>query len=133
MENINIAFDAIKLYQEQYAQVDKLWGYFSVITLAVVGYAIGAKEKVHSLFETTVIVIAYLTFCIGNHSALILGQEQLHQFAYYAVELSKQSGMDFSKLNPLDVIWIKTFHIMVAISVSISIFILTLIRAKGNK
>ena len=74
MENVKLALDAISLYQTQYAQVDKVWGYFSVVTLAMIGFIIGSNIATRTLLEPLVIVTAFLVFCIGNHQALVAGQ-----------------------------------------------------------
>lgn len=79
MADISTLLDTISVYQTQYDQVDKLWNYFSVVTLAMVGFVIGNDKATRTLKEPLAIVAVYWVFCIGNHAALITGQEQLEQ------------------------------------------------------
>jgi hypothetical protein len=48
---------AMDMYQAQYTATDKLWGYFSVVSLALVAYTI-SSEKVTRIFPEAVAVLA---------------------------------------------------------------------------
>src|SRR5689334_15008338 len=69
--------DALDLYQVQYGATDRLWTYFSTVSLALVSYAIGSDRLSKSFIETAVVLATYLVFCIGNHAALSAAQAQL--------------------------------------------------------
>jgi hypothetical protein len=76
-ESLPLLKTAMDMYQAQYTATDKLWAYFSAVSLALVAYTI-SSGKVLSVFpEAVTAVAAYLTFCIGNFSALSAAQEQL--------------------------------------------------------
>lgn len=65
------------MYQAQYTATDKLWGYFSVVSLALVAYTI-SSEKVTRIFpEALAVLTAYVVFCFGNFAALEASQRQL--------------------------------------------------------
>ncbi|MBJ7310835.1 hypothetical protein ACFOLJ_24020 [Rugamonas sp. CCM 8940] len=71
----------LDMYTNQYTGTDKLWTYFSTVTLAVVGFTIASDKISQSFIEALVVAIAYLIFCFGNYRALKLSQEQLIEFA----------------------------------------------------
>ncbi len=74
MSTYQNAIDLISVYQTQYSQVDKLWGYFSVVSLAVAGFVIGSDKATKSFKESMAVVLVYISFCIGNNMALVKGQ-----------------------------------------------------------
>ncbi|WP_219584839.1 hypothetical protein, partial [Vibrio parahaemolyticus] len=86
MDEIKLAMEAIQIYQVQYDQVDKVWGYFSAVTLAISGFVLGSDKATRSIKEPIAILIVYWLFCYGNHLALIAGQEQLIQLGEIAVK-----------------------------------------------
>jgi hypothetical protein len=57
---------AIDMYQAQYAATDKLWAYFSTVSLALVAYTI-SSDKVTRLFpEALSAAGACLVFCAAT-------------------------------------------------------------------
>lgn len=81
----------VDMYQAQYAATDKLWAYFSTVSLALIAYTV-SSEKVTRVFpEGVVVVAAYLAFCAGNFSALKASQRQLVALA----ALVHKAGADF--------------------------------------
>jgi hypothetical protein len=72
---------AIDLYHTQYSQVNKVWSYLGTVTAAMLGFTIGSDKATRSMKDVTAIICGYLVFCIGNFSALSLGQRQLIDFA----------------------------------------------------
>lgn len=130
MEEIKIALEAISLYQTQYAQVDKLWGYFSVVSLAIAGFVIGSEKSTRTWQEPIAIVLAYLVFCFGNHRALIAGQKQLEQFYVIVQNLAKNAQLDVSAMQPFTYQFVSHFHLSVIIAVSIGIIIISYLRHK---
>lgn len=133
MDDIKIALDAINLYQTQYSQVDKIWGYFSVVTLAIAGFVIGSDKATRSLKEPCAIVAAYLIFCIGNHKALVAGQEQLEQFSIIAINLATTAKLDVSALQPITHEWVGYFHLSVIFAVCVGIMTIAWLRQKSHK
>ncbi|MCO7200544.1 MULTISPECIES: hypothetical protein [Pseudoalteromonas] len=127
MCDLKHAFEAINIYQIQYSQVDKLWGYFSVVTLAMCGFAIGGKIPSSSTHvEAIAIVLAYLVFCIGNHQALVAGQKQLEQFAAIARSCALKVELEVSSITPIPHDKVKKFHLSVIIAVSLGVLVITL-------
>lgn len=113
--------DALDIYQTQYGQVDLLWNYFSVVTLAVLGFAIGSEKATASLREASLIVAGYLVFCIGNASALFLGHGQLIEFARLAIAAGQRQGLDMAYLAPLPTGEIRAFYWAVVASVCLGV------------
>ena len=135
MSDINLIADAsalLNLYQTQYTQTDKLWGYFTTITLAILGFAIGSEKATKTLKESSLIVGGYIIFCIGNYSALSKAQEQLIVFASHATEYSIKAGIPFTNLHPFNVEWLSYFYFSVVASVSASIIAINRWRNKNT-
>lgn len=130
MEEIKLAFEAIGLFQQQYSLVDKLWGYFGVVTLAAGGYVVGSEKATRSLKEVVAIVVMYLVFCVGNHIALVEGQRQLQQLSVIARDLSRKAKLDLSTLEPIRHEWVSRFHLTVALVVSLGILLIAWLRLK---
>ena len=126
--DVKTAIDALNLYQTQYTQVDKLWGYFGTVTLAIVGFAIGSEKATKSFKEATVLVVGYLIFCFGNFQALSLGQRQLVEFSTVAREIAAKAGILINNLIPLSVDSISIFYRSVVIVVCIGILVITWIK-----
>ncbi|MCL2913514.1 hypothetical protein L2725_06890 [Shewanella corallii] len=81
METLTIT-EIFNMFQSQYSQVDKLWNYFGVVSLAVAGFTIGNDKASSSLKEPFFIIVGYLAFCLGNYHALLEG----HTFLYALAE-----------------------------------------------
>lgn len=127
MCKLKTAFEAINIYQTQYNQVDKIWGYFSVVTLAVCGFAIGGNLPSGGLIATIAIIFAYLVFCVGNHQALIAGQKQLEQFATIAKTCASNAELEVSSIDPIPYKQIRLFHLSVIMVVCAGLFIVGLL------
>jgi hypothetical protein len=123
MSDLKDAFEAINIYQTQYTQVDKLWGYFSVVTLAMTGFVIGSERATQSFLEPIAIVAAYLVFCVGNHPALVAGQKQLEQFATIAKSYADKADLDVSSINPIPHTQVKRFHLSVIAAVCVGVIV----------
>jgi len=131
VEKINLVLDAINLYQTQYTQVDKLWGYFSVVSLAVVGFVVGREKVTQKFNESVIIIIAYMVFCYGNHLALIEGQAQLQQFYDIVVNLAVDTKLNVSTMEPFSTQDVKSFHLSVVGAISIGILLVSWFRHKA--
>ncbi len=135
MQETNLIADAVallNLYQAQYTQTDKLWGYFATVTLAVLAFALGSEKATKTKKEASLIVIGYLVFCIGNYSALSKAQEQLNIFAKHAMTYASKAGIPFNNLQPFDTTCLSLFYAAVVISVSIGILFITRWRHVEN-
>ncbi|MBJ7538746.1 hypothetical protein [Marinomonas transparens] len=133
MEEFKLAFEAINIYQTQYAQVDKVWGYFSVVTLAMVGFVIANGRTTQSFKEPIAIVLAYIIFCFGNHQALVDGQRQLEQFATIAKLFANKVELDVSAIAPMSHSEVQWFHISVIIAVCVGVLTVAWLRRSHKK
>lgn len=113
--------DALDLYQTQYSQVDKLWSYFGTVTLAILGVTIDSEKATKSMKEVSVITIGYLVFCVGNLSALSLGQKQLIDFAHIAMDAAERKGLNLKNLEPLTTLDIASFYWSVVTAVCLGV------------
>ncbi len=132
MEEVKLAMEAIRIYQAQYDQVDKVWGYFSAVTLAISGFVMGSERATRSLKEPIAILIAYWFFCYGNHLALISGQEQLVQLADIAVNFGSKAGLNVSSFAPLSANSVGNFHIGAIVTVSFGIIVIATLRRRKS-
>jgi hypothetical protein len=120
------------LYQAQYTQTDKLWGYFGTVTLAILAFALGSDKATRTVKEAGIVITGYLVFCSGNFKALFKAQEQLDEFARHAIEKADKAGIPFEHLDPLSpdsIIW---FYWCVVVAVSIGIMAITWWRRSSN-
>ena len=115
----------LELYQTQYTQTDKLWGYFGTVTLAVLAFSLGSEKATKSMKEAGIIIIGYLVFCFGNYSALYKAQAQLIEFSTYASNAAKLAGIPFKHLAPFELAWLTGFYWCVVAAVSIGIILIT--------
>ncbi len=122
---ISNAISLIELYQTQYAQTDILWKYFSVVTLAVLGFTLGSEEATMSLSKTLIIILGYLVFCLGNYSALKKAQTQLEEFAARAMDASVSADIPFETLTPFKTQTLVAFYWSVVVAVAIGISLIS--------
>jgi len=122
---------SLDLYQAQYSATDKLWAYFSTITLAVLGFSIGSDKVSESFFEATLVVIGYLVFCVGNFQALDQAQRQLIQFADLARSVAEKFNVPMSALKPIGVSRERKFYWAVVTAVCLGILLITYRRQCG--
>lgn len=124
--------DVLDLYFAQYGATDKLWAYFSSVTIAVIGFSVASDKVSKSFVEASFVVIGYLVFCFGNFQALLLSQKQLVQFADLARRVSEKHGVQMSELRPFSVQAETNFYWCVAIAVALSILLITWRRTHGS-
>lgn len=99
-ESLTVLKTAMDMFQAQYIATDKLWGYFSTVTLALVAYTI-SSDKVTRIFpEATGAVAAYLVFCLGNFFALRASQQQLISLAGIVRQEGKAQGLNLESFTP---------------------------------
>lgn len=127
--DIQSAINAIGLYHTQYDQVDKLWGYFGTVTLAILGFSIGVEKVTRSFLEASIIVAGYWMFSYGNYEALTLGQGQLRQFASFAQEQATLVNIPLKDLSsPFGIDKVRSYYFGVVGAVSLGILGITLVR-----
>ncbi|WP_419787620.1 hypothetical protein [Pseudodesulfovibrio sp.] len=133
VEAVRLAFDAIGLCQVQYDQVDNLWGYFSVVTLAVVGFVVSRDKAVRSMRESFAIVAAYIVFCISNNIALYKGQKLLYALAERAMELSGAANIPLPELRPLSPAAVWACHLSMIVAVSLGTLLVAFYRVRAGQ
>jgi len=116
---------ALDLYLAQYNATDKLWAYFSTVTLAVLGFSVGSDKVSKSFFEASIVVVSYVLFCFGNYSALSLSQQQLVQFAALARSVAEKHKVQMSALQPFSVDAVAGFYWVVVAAVCVGILLIT--------
>jgi hypothetical protein len=84
--------DAFDIYQKQSDSIHKLWAYFQVISLAVLGYTIGSDKTHWSDSTYKLIAASYLIFAIANQWVVIFSQKELHKFGNAVKMASKNAG-----------------------------------------
>ncbi|MBB1396742.1 hypothetical protein [Pseudoalteromonas sp. SG44-8] len=128
MDNSVNIVDVFQMFQVQYSQVDKLWNYFGIISLAVAGFTIGNEKATRTIREPIAIVIGYLTFCVGNYIALIDGHKFLVVLADKYNEMASSYALNYLEVSPaLD---ITLFYIFVVITFTIAILVVSYSRLK---
>lgn len=129
-EPINNAISLLELYQTQYTQTDKLWGYFGTVTLAIIAFSLGSEKATKTMKEASIVIAGYVVFCFGNYSALSKAQEQLIEFATHASDAANAAGIPFKHLAPFDLAWLSGFYWCVVAAVSIGIVLISRWRSK---
>jgi hypothetical protein len=115
---------AMDMYQAQYTATDKLWAYFSTVSLALVAYTISSDKVTRVFPEAVAAVVAYVTFCIGNFSALDASQRQLVSLSKIVQLQGKAYNLDpmsFPVFSSREVA--KFYWLIVAVMVGASLFL----------
>lgn len=116
---------ALDLYASQYGATDKLWSYFSTITLAVLGFSVASDKVSKSFVEATVVVLGYVVFCFGNFGALYLSQSQLIEFAALVQPIATKYQVALTTITPLSLASITWFYWSVVLAVCGGILFIT--------
>lgn len=118
----------LDIYATQYGATDKLWAYFSTVTIAVLGFTIASDKVSKSFIEASIVAGGYIVFCIGNFSALYLSQRQLIEFATIGRSVARQHDIALTTLTPLSAASVAVFYWTVVGAVCIGILVITLHR-----
>jgi len=116
---------ALDLYAAQYGATDKLWAYFSSVTLAVVGFSVASEKVSKSFVEAAVVVGAYVVFCVGNFSALYRSHQQLIEFAAIVRPIAEKYKVTLAALDPYPADSVARFYWAVVVSVCLAILFIT--------
>ena len=115
----------LDLYLAQYNATDKLWTYFSTVTLAVLGFSVGSDKVSKSFLEASIVVVGYVVFCFGNYRALSLSQQQLVQFSTLARGVAEKYNVQMSALQPFSVEAAAAFYWAVVVAVCGGVLFIT--------
>ncbi|MGH8380905.1 hypothetical protein [Pseudomonas sp.] len=117
--------EAFDIYQKQSDSLHKLWTYFQVVSLAVLGYTVGG-DKTHWLTSTYVLIfLSYLIFAVANQWVINFSQKELEQFGD-AVELAtKNTGPVGEKLvvRATPPLLVRLFHSISIVLVLAAIYV----------
>lgn len=105
--------DAFDLYEKNRDQVLKMWNFFSVVTLGLVVWALGALSG-PSPDSRIWVVLGYTVFTVGNAVAVISAQRELARIAKGLADLSK--GLPLSSLfkpSPLHPMVFLVFYVVI--------------------
>jgi hypothetical protein len=116
---------ALDLYATQYAATDKLWAYFSSVTLAVVGFSVASDKVSKSFVEASIVVVGYFVFCVGNFKALYLSHQQLIEFVALVRPIAEKYHVALSTLEPFPAVSVARFYWAVVSSVCASVLFIT--------
>jgi hypothetical protein len=116
---------ALDLYAGQYGATDKLWAYFSSVTLAVLGFSVASDKVSKSFLEASIVVIGYVVFCVGNFSALYLSHQQLIEFAAIARPVAQKYQVELTTLQPFPAAAVARFYWAVVIAVCFGVLFIT--------
>lgn len=115
---------ALDLYASQYAATDRLWTYFSSVTLALLGFTVASDKVGKSLLEAVVVVLGYVVFCVGNFSALHLSHRQLIEFAAIVRPIAERHHVPLTTLQPLAAESVTVFYWSVVGAVCLGILLI---------
>ncbi len=141
MDGLGELFKAISIYQAQYDQVNTLWNYFSVVSLAVIGFVMKSDKALNSIKEPLAIVVSYVVFCMGNHVALVKGQEQLYLLGEIVVRRAQQAdlgdlgstvGLTIKDYLPIEPGMISLTHYTFIFAISAGLLVISRIRVKSK-
>ncbi len=118
--------EIFQMFQAQYSQVDKLWNYFGIISLAVAGFTIGNERATRTITEPVAIVVGYLAFCIGNFIALVDGHKFLVMLAKRYNEIACSYGLNHLKVS--SVLAVSVFYMLVVTTFTIAILVVSFSR-----
>jgi hypothetical protein len=125
INSLNAVKAALDLYLDQYSATDKLWSYFAVVTLAVLGFSVASDKVSRSFLEATIVAIGYFVFCVGNFQALTLAQTQLIEFAALARRVANEHTVQLSALERSPMAEEACFYWAVVIGVCAAIILIT--------
>jgi hypothetical protein len=90
--------EAFDIYQKQSDSVHKLWAYFQVVSLAVLGYTIGSEKAQWGTSTYLLIAGSYFFFAVANQWVIVFSQRELQTFGTAVSDAAKQSGSIGKKL-----------------------------------
>ena len=84
--------DLFDIYQKQNDSVHKLWAYFQVVSLAVLGYTVGSDKSDWSYSTYVLIALSYIFFAVANQIAIVFSQRELEKFGKAVESAAAASG-----------------------------------------
>lgn len=111
--------ETFDIYQKQSDSLHKLWVYFQVVSIAVLGYTIGSEKLIWSSWAYVFIGISYSLFAIANQWTLVLSQAELENFSNAVKMASDQTPRvgRLLKVTAVSARRVKLFHTFSALVV----------------
>jgi len=130
----NYLIELIKIYQQQTEFVDKGWQYFSVVTLGIAGFTVGSEKLNLKFNHVTLLVSAYVVFCIGNLASILSAQNLAIKYSILInKQIQKQNLESAIGLHePFSLEKIGGFHLTIFVIVSLVILYLSWKRNKSD-
>jgi hypothetical protein len=125
IDSLNAIKSAAELYLAQYYVADRLWMYFAVVTLAVVGFSVASERASRSFLEAAVILVTYVVFAVANFHALTTAQAQLIQFAALARRVADEHALQIPAWQRAPLAEEACFYWAVVIGVCVAILLIT--------
>lgn len=109
--------DALELFAAHREAIIKMWGFYSTVTLAILGFTIGSEKAAHDLTTTRIIQVGYGVFALANMTAIATSQWELLAMAETIkthVLPANLAGLTSSPIHPGFFI---AFHLVIAAAV----------------
>lgn len=84
--------EAFDIYQKQSDSLHKLWAYFQVVSIAVLGYTVGSEKAHWSVWTYVLISMSYVFFALSSHYVVAISQKELTRFAKAVHEAANKAG-----------------------------------------
>ncbi len=106
--------EAFDIYQKQSDSLHKLWAYFQVVSIAVLGYTVGSEKAHWSVWTYVLISMSYVFFALSSHYVVALSQKELNRFAKAVQEAANKAGPIGQQLSVKAVkVWkVRLFHFL---------------------
>lgn len=91
MEDMTLK-ESFDVYQKQSEELHKLWAYFQVVSLAVLGYTLGSDKSQWGTATYLFVGFGYAFFAIANQIVVVVSQEDLAKFGKAVSAAAKDSG-----------------------------------------
>jgi len=90
--------EAFDIYQKQSDSLHKLWTYFQVVSIAVLGYTVGSDKAQWSVSTYALMSLSYAFFAGSNLWVVLVSQIELKKFSNAIKLAASQSGSIGEKL-----------------------------------
>ena len=116
--------EASDIYQKQCDGVHRLWTYFQVVSLAVLGYTIGSDKSHWQTSSYLILAFSYLVFALGNHWVLVLSQTELDKSADAVGGTCKKDRIALMLVpKPTKPRYVRAFHLTIILLVTTAIIV----------
>ena len=116
--------DAFDAYQKQSDGQHKLWAYFQVVSLAILGYTIGTDKAQWSSWTYALVAASYAIFALSNQWVLVTAQKELQSLSKGIAVAITQAGPigKTLKVGAITPMKIRVFHTAVIVFVMGAIY-----------